>query len=341
MATGSAVSLPRRAESSAGRTRLQARDAAVPRGDSISDLIDFVRSGPQLDKESHRIPRTVAPFRTTMDSDQMSGAVGGKAIDASLSDARYSQATASVEGSITSQSALIKSNVDKSLPSRNNYNTFGEEDMMPKRKTRRVRDPYAIDMSDEDEELFASAGVGKAKPVEEESLADFLKNVPPPPEPKTSSVFDDVSRPTSSKSKNVKKKSSFRFGRSNSSNNITQQKTTAAPPPLPKTPAYTPIAAKYSTTYGKDPTTNGVVSNGSNDYVSQVDSARNKVIQKRYEPREASYAHAPRTNELATFLMDSNPPSLGQAQPQTFAPTVQKEEKGSFQRMFGRKKVHN
>ncbi|KAF8851867.1 hypothetical protein BDZ45DRAFT_131012 [Acephala macrosclerotiorum] len=341
MATGSAISLPRRAESSAGRKRLQARDAAVPRGDSISDLIDFVRSGPQLDKESHRIPRTVAPFRTTMDSDQMSGAVGGKAIDASLSDARYSQATASVEGSITSQSALIKSNADKPPPPRSNYNTFSEEDMMPKRKTRRVHDPYAIDVSDEDEELFVSAGIGKAKPAEEESLADFLKNVSPPPASNTSSVFDDVSRPNSSKSKNVKKKSSFRFGRSNSSNNVTQQKTATAPPPLPKTPAYTPIAAKYSTTYGKDPTTNGVVSNSSNDYVSQVDSARNKVVQKRYEPREATYAHAPRTKELATFLMDSNPPSLGQVQPQTFAPTVQKEEKGSFQRMFGRKKVHN
>ncbi|KUJ24320.1 uncharacterized protein LY89DRAFT_727352 [Mollisia scopiformis] len=46
------VNLPRRSESSAGRVRLQARDAAVPRGHNISDLIDFVRSGPQLDKEN-------------------------------------------------------------------------------------------------------------------------------------------------------------------------------------------------------------------------------------------------------------------------------------------------
>ncbi|KUJ13320.1 uncharacterized protein LY89DRAFT_156936 [Mollisia scopiformis] len=338
------VNLPRRSESSAGRVRLQARDAAVPRGHSISDLIDFVRSGPQLDKEDHRIPRTVAPFRTTMDSDQMSGAVGGKAIDASLADARYSQATGSAEGSITSQIPLIKAsnNVNKPLPVQNNYNTFEEEDRMPKRKTRRVRDPYAIDLSDEDEEEFAA--VSNPKPAKEESLADFLRNAPPPaPEP--SPIFENVSRPTSNKTKSVKKKSSTpslmsRFGRSNSSTNVAQMKSTEAPPPLPKAPLYTPIAAKYSTTYGKTPTAD-TVSNGDSSYARQVDTARGKVVQKRYEPRAASYSQAPRTNELADFFMRSDPPSALSTQPQTFAPTLQKEERGSLQRMFGRKKIQN
>jgi hypothetical protein len=36
--------------------------------------------------------------------------------------------------------------------------------------------------------------------------------------------------------------------------------------------------------------------------------------------------------------MKSDPPPT-QTQPQTFTPTLQKEE-GAFQRMFGRKKVH-
>lgn len=359
MATPSSTSLPRRSESSAGRIRLQAREAAVPRGDSISDLIDFVRSGPQLDKQNHRIPRTVAPFRTTMDSDQMSGAVGGKAIDASLSDARYSQATLSVgpsaEGSVSSQSALLsKQNVEtfaafQSPPTnykktsssiQNNYSTFEEEDRMPKRKTRRVRDPYAIDLSDEDEEEFAA--VSRPKPVQEESLADFLRSVPPPPEPVVTSVFDNVPRPNSSKT--IKKKSSSpsimaRFGRSNSSGNIAQQRSTEAPPPLPKAPAYTPIAAKFSTTYGKNP--NDLDSKENGNYVRQVDSARGKVPQRRYEAREASYKSAPRTNDLADFLMSSPPPSDSSIQPQTFAPTVQKEERGSLSRMFGRGKKHN
>lgn len=82
--------MPTRTTSSAGRSRLQARDAVVPRGDSVSDLIDFVRSGPQMEKQDHRIPRTVAPFRSTMDSDQMTGAVGGRAVDATIPDVRFS-----------------------------------------------------------------------------------------------------------------------------------------------------------------------------------------------------------------------------------------------------------
>ena len=338
--TGSTTSLPRRAESSAGRRRLQARDAIVPRGDSISDLIDFVRSGPQLEKENHRIPRTVAPFRTTMDSDQMSGAVGGKAIDASLPDPRYSQPT-SVHSSVTSQSALLNSSPkNKPLPPQTR-NDFEEEDMMPKRKTRRVRDPYAIDLSDDEDEY--EAATPRPKAIEEESLADFLRNVPPPPEAIATSVFENVPQPNSSK--NIKKKSSTpslmsRFGRNGSGPQI---------PPKPRpngqeirsqdikrgvpTPTHTPIATKYSTTSPSyEPTRGG-------NYVSQLDSARNKVAQRSYQPREAVYSTT-RTNDLADFLLRSEPPTSLQTQPQTFLPTLQKEEASAFQRMFGRKKVH-
>jgi hypothetical protein len=329
--------LPKRAQSSAGRNRLQARDPVVSRGDSISDLIDFVRSGPQLDKETHRIPRTVAPFRTTMDSDQMSGAVGGKAIDASLpdpryGDTRYSQAAASVTSSVTSTSALLSSSRNKPLPSQH-VNEFDEEDHMPKRKTRRVKDPYAIDLSD-DEEEFEVAHRSKPKPIQEESLADFLRNVPPPPEPVTSSVFDSVPHPSGAKS--LKKKSSTpglmsRFGRNNSSTPSLPTKKPEAP--ATRIPTSTPIAAKYSTTYGRDPTQN-------NTYAAHVDTARNKVVQKSYQPREAVYTPNTRTSDLADFLMRSEPPSSMQTQPKTFVPTVQKEEGSAFQRMFGRKKVH-
>lgn len=332
---GSVSSLPKRAESSAGRTRLQARDPVVKRGDSISDLIDFVRSGPQLDKDNHRIPRTVAPFRTTMDSDQMAGAVGGKAIDAALPDARYSQASASVNSSVNSQSALL-SHASKNKPSGPSRNTFEEDEMMPKRKTRRVRDPYAIDFSDEEDE-FESAPP-RAKPIKEESLADFLRNVTPPNESTPTSVLKTVPKPGKS---GVLKKSSTpslmsRFGRRESG---------ASTPPKPKTsgqdssappvrrPSYTPIAAKYSTTSrpqtSREPT-------GAN-YSSQVDSARNRMPRKAYQPREAVLPSTRGTDDLAAFLMRSEPPM--QSQPQTFTPNIQKDEASTFQRMFGRKKV--
>lgn len=342
----SAVTTPlRRTESSAARSRLQARDATVPRGDSISDLIDFVRSGPQLEQDNHRIPRSVAPFRTTMDSDQMSGAVGGKAVDASLPDPRYSQASASVNSSVTSQSALL-SNSSKPMkpapPPKNDE--FDEEDMMPKRKQRRVRDMYQIDFSDEEEEFEA---VTRTKPVvKEESLADFLRNVPPPPDSSPAPIYVEA-EPTSSKQK-VKKKSSApglmaRFGRSGSNAQAPnkpkssgyESRTSVSKSGAPQLPTHTPIAAQFSTykpsTYES--------ARGSNNYVSQVDSARNKVVQKSFQPREAIYTNT-RTNDLASFLRDSEPPSAIQVQPQTFAPTLQKEESSAFQRMFGRKKVH-
>ena len=337
----STASLPRRAESSAGKSRLQAREAVVPRGDSISDLIDFVRSGPQLEKENHRIPRTVAPFRSTMDSDEMSGAVGGKAIDASLPEPRYSQASTSVHSSVNSQSALLKNaSKNKPLPVQTRGD-FEEEHMMPKRKTRRVRDPYAIDFSDEEEEYLAAAGP-RHKAVEEESLADFLKNVPPPVESTTTSVFDPVPRPNSSR--NIKKKSSApslmsRFGRNGSVPQIPQKAKgsghdSRVPPSKTSIPSYTPIAAKYSTAPTYEPTRGSSNSN----YVSQLDSVRNKVVQRSYQPREAVYSGS-RTNDLAEFLLKSEPPSSMQTQPQTFSPALQKEEASAFQRMFGRKKA--
>lgn len=352
-----AAKLPKRSESSAGRARLQARDAVVPRDDSISDLIDFVRSGPQLETNSHRIPRTVAPFRTTMDSDQMAGAAGGKAIDASLPDPRYSEASVSVNSSVSSQSALLNSTKkNKSLPPQANHGFDEEEDMMPVRKTRRVRDMYQIDFSDEEEEYEVLTGSSRAKPPpQEESLADFLRNVPPPPDTSPAPLYTEV--PTSV-SKKLRKKSSTsgfmsRFRRDSKDTNSGLQNL-----PKPKssgqetrvsgsrsgssvssrpTSTRTPSAGQYGSTYkssGPEP------SRG--NYVAQVDSARhndqprNKVVQKSYQPREPVYTNT-RTSDLASFLRDSEPPSSMHAQPQPFAPIGQKDQ-STFSRM--RKKVY-
>ncbi|TVY33270.1 hypothetical protein LSUB1_G008416 [Lachnellula subtilissima] len=332
--------LSRRSESTIGRAKLQARNAAVTKGDSISDLIDFVRSGPQLDNDNHRIPRTVAPFRTTMDSDQMSTGVGGRAIDAALPDSRYSQASASVDSSVNSQSALLSHAFkNKPLPTQNR-NNFDEADMMPKRKTRRVRDPYAIDFSDDEDEFEAAAPRAKAKPIqEEESLADFLRNVPPPPEPPTTRVFESAAKQNGKNG--VSKKSSTtslmsRFSRRESGPQIPPKPRTSGHDsiaPRVRRPSYTPIAAKYSTT--SVPASNQKPN--SDNYSSQVDSARNRMQKKSYQPREAVLPSSRGTDDLADFLMKSEPPM--QSEPRTFAPTLQKEEANAFQRMFGRKKV--
>lgn len=52
-------------------------------------------------------------------------------------------------------------------------------DAMPARKQRRVRDPYAIDDSDDD--FTDDQTPAQAKRTQDESLIDFLRNTAPPP----------------------------------------------------------------------------------------------------------------------------------------------------------------
>ncbi|KAG6165613.1 hypothetical protein E4U11_000262 [Claviceps purpurea] len=188
------------------RSRYQPRDAAVDGKADNSDLIDFIRQGPPI-ASTNRIPRHVAPFRSTMDSDEMVAAIGGKAIDATLPDIRDSLCSTnptdgppSMHSSINSKSALLRNKG----PSTAAGKTFGAPDdntTSPIRKTRRVRDPYAIDLSDEDEdeappseEPFQATHHNppprKSQTLpplkREESLGEFLRNYDPPAIPPSS-----------------------------------------------------------------------------------------------------------------------------------------------------------
>ncbi|KAK4163633.1 hypothetical protein QBC43DRAFT_57807 [Cladorrhinum sp. PSN259] len=238
--------------SNPNRPRLQARDAVVDHKDGNSDLIDFIRRGPPDTQAGHRIPRAVAPFRTTMDSDQMSGAVGGKAIDAQLNEVemRSSQASSnsvqpSLQSSANSHSALINKN--KAPPSygagaggRGGDDIFGgppggDMDMpMPKRKTRRVRDPYAIDLSDEDEMLeeepAAVAPKPKRRAPQEESLIDFLNNYPPPPEEPVQPIYN-VQVQSAGRNKPKKKSSSASLMARLTRRDTSEKVPSAGPPP--------------------------------------------------------------------------------------------------------------
>ncbi|KAH8811721.1 hypothetical protein F5884DRAFT_286677 [Xylogone sp. PMI_703] len=354
------ASTPKRSDSSARRIRLQARDP-VPKGDSSSELIDFIREGPPrgINDENPRIPRQVAPFRTTMDSDQMSGPVNGRtgelyAVDRGSYSTSVS-AEKSVNSSINSTSGLISHAAPpKKTPvaPTSNPMDFGEEDMMPKRKTRRVRDPYAIDFSDEEDEededeIEDLKPKRRPQPIKEESLADFLMNVPPPadnaPTPLVLDTGPNVLR------KDVKKKASSqslmsRFGRNGSISsqnsprrqffNFDSRPSTmastqgsiagsiASAPPMP-------ILAKVSTSTAPP---------RKSSYASQVDSSRNpgpRVAQRSYAPRDPSYRPT-KTDDLADFLRNSEPPP-GAAQPKALDPsTLQK--RGGFSKMFGREK---
>lgn len=351
---------PERSSSSAGRPRYQARDAVVPYGGNSSDLIDFIRQGPPSSntRENPRIPRTVAPFRTTMDSDQM---VGAMSRNDNAPDARNSRASTevsvqpSVQSSVNSQSALLGNNYNGS-----NYNTdsrapvipriggLDTENQMPKRKQRRVKDPYAIDLSDEEDEF--EAFVAPKKPAKaEESLIDFLNNVPPPP-PQRVEPFEISQKPTMKKSSSIGIMS--RFGRrdsnglpvkpqsAHSSATPTITRINSAAPQIPRS-----ISGISNHSSPKPPYSSHASMKDSAQVPSvRLDNSRTsstpRNMQKSYQPREAVVTvrkQQSATEELADFLKNTPPPPS--MTPRTPEPFILSQHKNNgLSNMFGRKK---
>ncbi|TGJ88684.1 hypothetical protein E0Z10_g75 [Xylaria hypoxylon] len=311
--------------------KLQARDAVVNTSNESSELIDFIRRGPpSTNGNNHRIPRTVAPFRNTQDSDYMMSAVGGKAVDAIIPNVRTSQAStniteASAPSSMNSQSALLnKSN----RPQLYAGNGFDEDELMPKRTQRRVRDPYAIDFSDEeeDDEDDDFGTIPKPRPKQEESMIDFLNNYQPPVEPaarpfvppkKKSSAPNLIARLRSGSSVGLNGSSHIRKGSSVSENRSIygrmSSRVSHAPIVAP------PVADRYGSS------------------IKPPDSPRNtsfgRVPMKKFEPREPSSGRS-QTADLADFLRDSRPPPSIT----TFSPPSEDKTSSGFTRIFERRK---
>ncbi|KAL4949738.1 hypothetical protein BDW69DRAFT_69533 [Aspergillus filifer] len=175
---------PSRAESALSNyrgPRPQARTTTLPKSESnsTSDLIDFIREGPPT-AGTRRIPRTVAPFRSTMDSEDMAYEHGTPSITSTQGE---STATKS-QVSVGSRTGLIDSKKLKTAPAQppsSGTMAFDDENPMPKRTRRRVPDPYDLDWDDEEFEAMLEEEEDQAKPKrDEESLIDFLRNVPPP-----------------------------------------------------------------------------------------------------------------------------------------------------------------
>lgn len=351
---------------SVSRARLQARDATIDNSNDNSDLIDFIRRGPP-NSSNHRIPRTVAPFRTTMDSDQLTSALGGRAMDASLPDipdTRASQGSTmatelsapSIQSSVNSQSALLgrkQGNAQNSTP-------FDDSDMMPTRKQRRVRDPYAIDLSDEedDDDMDLDQPRTRRAQPKEESLIDFLRNAPPPAPsnpvplnlPRTNSM---PAQPMLAPKKKASAPSLMARFRQNSSSaasagmraptNARSLSSRNGPPPsqpsAPVSKGYIPIQVNIPTgadlsfnypSYGATSPTPPVPSMSSN-LASSRPSGR--VPMKKFEPRDAVSVPSRGTSDLADFLRSSEPPPSANSTPYTAEPV---ETGGS--RLFGRRK---
>jgi hypothetical protein len=310
--------------------KLQARDAIVNTSNESSELIDFIRRGPpSANGNSPRIPRTVAPFRNTQDSDYMMSAVGGKAVDAIIPEFRTSQSTniteASAPSSMNSQSALL----NKSNRRQHSFgNSFDEDEIMPKRTRIRARDPYAIDSSDEDDEGYdvTPQPQPQPQPKQEESLIDFLNNYPPPAEPSTqpivspkkkSSTPNLIARLRSGSSAGLYGSG---YGRKGSGISEHRGLNSRGGPKVTHTPIVVPTVTDRYNSSITSPAAPRAASYG-------------RVPMKRFEPRDASTSSS-HTADLANFLRDSQPPPSMTALP---SPPEDRTSSG-FSRIFERRK---
>lgn len=228
--------------SSGSGSRLVARDASgFTTSDSTSALADFFRNTtPPIDAEGQatqrRISRSVAPFRNTMDSDQFELPEGPENEPEHVENNELPPSDLAFLSSVVALPESYQSSFSSStalLPSNSKKHDYGIVSSVsePKRKQNRVRDPYAIDIDelDDDDDMEALSLI-LPKKREEESLIDFLRNVPPPPQHQTPSETEAM--------KTVQKKNSSvslisRFGRGNRKNSIVSN---ADKFPLPTVP---------------------------------------------------------------------------------------------------------
>ncbi|XPS69245.1 D-lactate dehydrogenase (cytochrome) [Ascochyta lentis] len=161
------------------------------------DLIDFIRQGPPNGPEGQpRIPRSVAPFRTTVDSDQFESMLGdhGNVESAYGSKASTLNSQHSIQTSNSKTGLIASPSVVQPAYSNTPQNLSGSmassSEPVITRTRRRIKDPYAIDLSDEDDEdgdqLTALPASNKPPAARQESLMDFLNEMEPPSAPSAS-----------------------------------------------------------------------------------------------------------------------------------------------------------
>ncbi|MCJ1282758.1 hypothetical protein MMC26_002083 [Xylographa opegraphella] len=342
-----------------GGPRLQARDAAISRSDETSDLIDFIRQGPPDERTegNHRIPRTVAPFRNTMDSDEIRN-LNGKAKDSnSLASTQDSSFTKSLHSSVNSRTGLLDSSSRQTpkaftQPAAEKLPARYEDPIQPARKQRRVKDPYPIEFdSDGDDESHTPKPQQK-----EESLLDFLNSVPPPQAGNSPPPIDVSSSMARKNSTSVRS----RFTRSSSSSTATEQPPTKSLPPISANVVNPGQRVKNDATRGPsygDPRQDSSYKTqqphskldahkpASPPTSVHTDRPRGAVPKSPGRPIQARPAARDDMNsmrDLADFLKNSGPPEplivtgTGRAYGRNGAP--EKEESGGFSRMFSRRK---
>ena len=318
---------PSRISSIRNKPRLQARDPTI-RNDESSDLIDFIRQGPPAEKGgSHRIPRTVAPFRSTMDSDEIQSLGHGRARDAnSLASTQGSFKAKSIQSSVNSRTGLLESGRQAAKAPMADKRSFrGEEHGAPVRKQRRVRDPYAIDSDDEENDDDHSTTPKQTR--NEESLIDFLNSAPPP---QANNSPPRLAIPKSAvkamKTRANSERSRFGFGGSGGSS-------------AGRSRPLIPATVTGGSDYNND--SRSYNSSSPQSFEMRAERQRNGGVEGRARIRKNMTARAAREDDmdvrgLADFLRNSGPPDLGA--PYEPPPKAPEKESSGFTRMFSRRR---
>lgn len=202
---------------------------------------------------------------------------------------------------------------------------------IPRRKRRGPRDPYAIDVSDEEDEEEFSEPVIASKPARaEESLLDFLNSVPPPVTQKAPEPFILTSYP-------VPPKSSSGPGLSGVTNRFRRNTVTEKGPTSKKSmPSMrSPKVITKPQISSPIPQSTGFQTNASG-HTNQLGRERGLASQPSM-PSLARPSRQTETSALADFFKNTAPPP----QPITRSPTVISEDRkdSTFSKFFRRKRL--
>jgi hypothetical protein len=317
------------------RARFQPREPTVSRKSGTNDLIEFLKEGP---------PSSAAGTNGNLSNGE------GRASAASTQNS--SVAPRSVQESMNSSTALLAANrtqqkkvngatSDRSAVARNA--PAPQRDAMPARKQRRVRDPYAIDDSDDDPD--ESQGPVQAKRAQDESLIDFLRNTAPPPGSSPPPILAGSSNATSSATASgpVRRQSSNqgireRIMRTASRSSLNRK----ASVNQSQTAGKNEEPSQYHRSTGQaSETSPHLVQTGKkmdSNKPSNIPTAqhvdRNRSHMKARGPTSASRTE---TADLADYLKNSGPPDVPAGAPVRH-PSIVKEEAG-FLRFFSRRKA--
>jgi len=300
------------------RIHMEPRSPAGQRSGN-DDLIDFIRQGPpNASNGQHRIPRSVAPFRTTVDSDQFDRMLDENGNVESAYGSQVSTTSRQSSQTANSRTGLLpKQNVTQpaysNMPQKLTGNMSNSEPQIT-RTRRRVKDPYAIDTDDEDEDLL-TALPKSTRPQRDESMMDFLNSMEPPTNNQPQPFMLSPETIAAAKARAAKGSSHSSSSGLTSSNTIRNSGTggnTGKPGAGPHA-----VASPHANT--------------------SAPRAYKPKLQARAAATSDARAGRSTTNDLADFLRNSGPP-----EPPAPAPgaTIRKEESKTSKAKFWRKKTY-